>query len=190
MSTDTRTIAIFTGSLRPDGVSATAAQSVKAALPAHLRPVDIDYSEFPLYDPRLHLSAPGDADGADLPAPVRAAFRRVRDSVGVVIVTSEYNYGVPGPLKNALDWLSRPAYKSVFAGCPVAVLSASPSPTGGVRAQTSLKSILGGMVARVFVYPDVTLAGAATTRGEDGGLADAAAYARVSALVHAFADSL
>ncbi|MCA9576644.1 MAG: NADPH-dependent FMN reductase [Polyangiales bacterium] len=190
MSTDPRTIAVFTGSLRPDGVSAATAHSAKAALPAHLRAVDVDFSGFPLYDPRLHLMAPGDPEGADLPEPVRAAFRLVRDSAGVLVVTPEYNYGVPGPLKNALDWLSRPAYKSVFAGRPVAVMSASPSPAGAVRAQGALKTVLGGMMAQVFVYPEVALAGPFSKRGEDGGLADPAARERVTALVQAFAASL
>ncbi|MCB9626800.1 MAG: NAD(P)H-dependent oxidoreductase [Sandaracinaceae bacterium] len=194
MSETTRTtpltLALFTGSLRPDGVSAAVTHSVKAALPAHVTPVDVAFGGFPLYDPRLHLGPLGSPDGADLPEPVRSAYLAVRAAAGVVIATPEYNYGVPGPLKNALDWLSRPAFKSVFAGKPVAVISASPSVTGGVRAQGALKTVLGGMVARVFPYPEVALAAGHAARGEDGGLADAGARARVAELVHAFVATL
>lgn len=183
-------LAIFTGSLRPDGVSAATTHSVKAALPAHVQPVDVPFRGFPLYDPRLHLGPLGSADGADLPEPVRSAYFQVRDAAGVVIVTPEYNYGIPGGLKNALDWLSRPGFKSVFAGKRVAVLSVSPSVTGGARAQGALKTVLGGMVAQVFPFPEVCLAGAAAARGDDGGLADAGSRERVAGLVTAFVASL
>ena len=114
----------------------------------------------------------------------------VREAAGVVIVTPEYNYGIPGGLKNALDWLSRPGFKSVFAGKRVAVLSVSPSVTGGVRAQGALKTVLGGMVAQVFPFPEVCLAGALAARGDDGGLADAGSRERVAGLVQAFVASL
>jgi chromate reductase len=190
MSAPPLTLALFTGSLRPDGVSAAAAHSVKSVLPGHLQAVDVAFGGFPLYDPRLHLGPLGSPDGADLPEPVRSAYRVVRDAAGVIIVTPEYNYGIPGPLKNALDWLSRPGFKSVFAGKRVAVLSVSPSPTGGVRAQGALKTVLGGMVAQVFPFPEVALAGPFAARGDHGGLAEAAARERVAALVNAFAATL
>jgi chromate reductase len=126
MSAPPLTLALFTGSLRPDGVSAAAAHSVKSVLPGHLQAVDVAFGGFPLYDPRLHLGPLGSPDGADLPEPVRSAYFVVREAAGVMIVTPEYNYGIPGGLKNALDWLSRPGFKSVFAGKRVAVLSVSP----------------------------------------------------------------
>lgn len=190
MSTAPLALALFTGSLRPDGVSAAVTHSVKAALPAHVQTVDVAFGGFPLYDPRLHLGPLGSPDGADLPEPVRTAYFAVREAAGVVIATPEYNYGIPGPLKNALDWLSRPGFKSVFAGKRVAVISVSPSVTGGVRAQGALKTVLGGMVAQVFPFPEVTLAGAFAARGDDGGLADAGSRERVATLVNAFVATL
>lgn len=89
----------------------------------------------------------------------------------VLIATPEYNYGLPGVLKNALDWASRPAYRSVFAGKPVAVVSASPSAMGGVRAQAHLKLVLLGMASEVFPYPEF-LVPAAHRKFEDGHLVD------------------
>ena len=60
---------------------------------------------------------------------------QVGDADGLLIATPEYNYGIPGVLKNAIDWLSRPAFKSVLAGKPVAIIGASPSVVGTARAQ-------------------------------------------------------
>ncbi|GAA6206816.1 NADPH-dependent FMN reductase [Cognatishimia sp. WU-CL00825] len=77
---------------------------------------------------------------------------------GVVIVTPEYNYSVPGPLKNAIDWASRPALNSVFKGKPVFVISVSAGALGGVRAQAHLKYILNGMLAQVFPSPEIVVA--------------------------------
>lgn len=99
---------------------------------------------------------------ADLePVPVVEAFKQaIADADAVLIATPEYNYGIPGVLKNALDWASRPAYRSVFAGKPVAVVSASPSIVGGVRAQGHLKLVLLGMASEVFPYPEFLVTGA------------------------------
>ena len=90
MSAPPLTLALFTGSLRPDGVSAAAAHSVKSVLPGHLQAVDVAFGGFPLYHPGLHLGPLGSPDGADLPEPVRSAYRVVRDAAGVIIVTPEY----------------------------------------------------------------------------------------------------
>lgn len=185
-NTSQPTIAILAGSLRPDGLSAAAAEEAALALPAPFQAARVDFAGFPLYHPGLHLGEPGHPEGEDLPEPVRRAFLTVRDSAGVLIVTPEYNYGIPGGLKNALDWLSRPAYKSVFAGRHVAVMSTSPGPAGGLRAQAALKRVLGGMVAEVFTYPEVGLAGVYSKRGDDGRLQDERARKHVAALVEAF----
>lgn len=92
-----------------------------------------------------------------------AVAERLRDQVaaadGVLIATPEYNYGIPGPLKNAIDWLSRPAYHSVFAGKPVATLTLSPSHVGGARAHAHLKLVLLGMAAAVMPSPELSLGG-------------------------------
>lgn len=77
---------------------------------------------------------------------------------GIVIVTPEYNYSVPGPLKNAIDWASRPALNSVFKGKPVFVISVSAGALGGVRAQAHLKYILNGMLAQVYPGPEIVVA--------------------------------
>lgn len=78
------------------------------------------------------------------------AFRElVRESDGVFVATPEYNASVPGALKNALDWASRPVATNAFRNKPVAVISSSAGAFGGVWAAAELRKVLGTMGARV-----------------------------------------
>ncbi|GAB4511841.1 MAG: NADPH-dependent FMN reductase [Roseibium sp.] len=110
---------------------------------------------------------------ADLEKPdeVGAFTDSIGRADGVVFVTPEYNYSVPGVLKNAIDWASRPAYASVFKGKPCFVVSVSGGALGGVRAQAHLKYILGGMMAAVFPWQEVIVPQAGQ-KVVDGVLAD------------------
>jgi chromate reductase len=112
---------------------------------------------------------------ADLDAgalePVRALKSAISASEGMIIVTPEYNYGIPGVLKNALDWASRPGYQSVLKGKHVAVISSSPSLTGGVRAQAQLKQTLYAALARTLPWPEVVI-GNVADKVRDGRLVD------------------
>jgi chromate reductase len=96
------------------------------------------------------------ADVADDPA-VTAFIDQVARAEGLVFVTPEYNYSIPGVLKNAIDWASRPAMNSVFKDKPCFVMSVSGGALGGVRAQAHLKYILNRMLARVFVCPEIVV---------------------------------
>ena len=91
-----------------------------------------------------------------LPAPVEALGRGITDADGLVIVTPEYNYSVPGTLKNAIDWLSRLPSKPL-SGKPVALMSSSTGALGGVRAQYHLRQILVAVDARVMNLPEVMI---------------------------------
>jgi len=86
-------------------------------------------------------------DEANPPASVAELKRQVRESDAVLFVTPEYNYSVPGVLKNAIDWASRPYTDNVWAGKPVAVMSASVGMLGGARAQYHLR--------QTFVFLDM-----------------------------------
>jgi chromate reductase len=120
----------------------------------------------PLYDQ--------DEDGEHAPKTVRALKAKIANSDGLLIVTPEYNYGIPGVLKNALDWASRPAYGSVLKDKPVSIMSVSPAFTGGVRALGQLRETLAATLSRVVAGPDVVIAGAAD-KISDGRLIDDAA---------------
>ncbi len=90
----------------------------------------------------------------DAEPPVPLAVARLRSAVAsadaVLLATPEYNGSIPGALKNALDWASRPVATSVFRGKPVAVIGASTGSFGGVWAQAEARKVLGLMGARVL----------------------------------------
>jgi chromate reductase len=114
-----------------------------------------------------------DHDGAGSPIEVQQFRRAIEDCDGVVIVTPEYNHGIPGVLKNALDWASRPYGKSVLVNKPALVISVSPAFTGGVRAHAQVNETLLSIPARVMGGPQVVIAGVAD-KVKDGTLVDEA----------------
>jgi chromate reductase len=88
-------------------------------------------------------------DELDPPSAVEAFKAAVLDADAVLIATPEYNSSIPGALKNALDWASRPIATNVFRNKPVAVIGASTGAFGAVWAQAELRKVLGAMGARV-----------------------------------------
>lgn len=128
------------------------------------------------------------ADVTDSDA-VTAFVEQVGQADGVLFVTPEYNYSVPGVLKNAIDWASRPAYASVFRDKPCFVVTVSGGALGGVRAQAHLKYILNGMLARVFPAKEVVIT-MANTKVEDGVLVDQDTLAFADTEITPFLDSL
>ena len=97
--------------------------------------------EIPAYD--------GDDDVVPGPPAVEEFRARVREADAVFFATPEYNSSIPGALKNALDWASRPLATNAFRNKPVAVISSSAGAFGGVWAASELRKILGAMGARV-----------------------------------------
>lgn len=89
-----------------------------------------------------------------LPAPVVALRERLRQADAVIIATPEYNFSIPGMLKNAIDWVSRGDDQPLLHK-PVAILSATPGPLGGARVQYDLRKVLLFMDAAVLVKPEV-----------------------------------
>jgi chromate reductase len=89
-----------------------------------------------------------------------ADFRsKVAGSDGIVIATPGYNHGVPGVLKNTLDWASRPAFASCFQGKPVLIISSASAFTGGVQAQYQLRETLTSMLARTLSGREIVVGG-------------------------------
>jgi chromate reductase, NAD(P)H dehydrogenase (quinone) len=112
-----------------------------------------------------------DDDGVPAPAPIAALREAVREADAVFFATPEYNSSIPGALKNALDWASRPLATSAFRNKPVAVIGSSAGAFGGVWAAAELRKVLAAMGARVT---DVELAvgHAGEKFREDGSLVD------------------
>lgn len=98
-----------------------------------------------------------DFDGSAAPRVVQAFWQTIAAADGLVIVTPEYNYGMSGVLKNALDWASRPYGQSKLRGKPVLTISSSPATTGGVRAQAHLTETLLANASRILLRPQIVI---------------------------------
>lgn len=161
----TRPLSVVTlcGSLRAGSYNA----AIQRALP-ELAPEGMSFSvleglgDIPLYD--------ADLQAKGFPAAVTAMGEAIRAADGIVIVTPEYNYSIPGVLKNGIDWLSR-LPDTPFAGKPMAIQSASMSVLGGVRAQYHLRQVAVFLDALVLNKPEVMVA-SAQQRVQDGKLTD------------------
>jgi chromate reductase, NAD(P)H dehydrogenase (quinone) len=132
------------GSLRRDSLNHALLRAAAERLPAGAELVEFDrLREIPPYDADL------EADGAVAPAAVEALREAMREADAVLIATPEYNHSIPGALKNALDWASRPAGESALTGTPAAVIGASTGMFGAVWAQAELRKVLGALGGRV-----------------------------------------
>src|SRR6266508_4286872 len=109
------------------------------------------------------------------PEPVADLKNFIGGADALLISTPEYNYGVPGVLKNAIDWASRPPSDSVLAGKPTALLGASPGRTGTARAQLALRQSFVFTQTPVLPGPEVLVGEAHHKFGEDGTLRDESA---------------
>jgi chromate reductase len=114
------------------------------------------------------------------PLAVAALKAAIADADAVLFATPEYNGSIPGQLKNALDWVSRPAGRSPLRGKPAAVVGASTSLFGAVWAQAELRKVLSTIGARV-VDRELPIPQALETLGEDGLPFDADARAQLRA---------
>lgn len=135
------------GSLRRGSYNAAIAR----ALPT-LAPEGVTISALGSVGELPHYDADLQAEG--FPPAVVAMGEAIKEADGVIIVTPEYNYSVPGALKNALDWLSR-LPTAPFAGKPVAIQTGSPGLIGGARCQYHLRQILVFLDAYVLNKPEV-----------------------------------
>ena len=158
-----RVLAI-SGSLRRDSYNTKLLRAAEELLPGA---VELEYwndtKAIPAYDEEDDLE----------PAPrAVAAFREaIAQADAVLFATPEYNSSIPGSLKNALDWVSRPHKTNPFRNKPVAVVGASTGAFGAVWAQAALRKVLGAIGARV-VEADVAVGHAHAKFDGDGELVD------------------
>jgi chromate reductase len=174
-----RVLAI-SGSLRRDSHNTALLRAASEHLPHGV--------ELELWD-GLRDVPPYDEDADVSPAP--AAVAALRDAVAgadaVLFATPEYNHSIPGALKNALDWASRPLATNVFRNKPVAVLGASTGLFGAVWAQAELRKVLAAMGARV-VEGDLPVGQAAEAIHPVDGLTDEALRDRLAEIVGGLVD--
>jgi len=154
----------ISGSLRRDSHNTVLARAAEELLPAS--------AELVIFE-GLKAVEPYDEDDDVGSGPVGA--RRLRDAIesadAVLIATPEYNSSIPGQLKNAIDWASRPLAENALWGKPVAVVGASTGMFGAVWSQAELRKALGASGARV-IEKDLPVGHADVAFSEDGRLAD------------------
>jgi len=133
----------ISGSLRRDSFNTALLRAAAERLPGGVEFVAFErLAEIPAYD--------ADIEATETPAVVAALREAMRSADAVLVATPEYNHSIPGGLKNALDWASRPAGESALMGTPAAVVGASTGMFGAVWAQAETRKVLGTLGGRVL----------------------------------------
>ncbi len=166
------------GSLRESSINRALLEAARAQAPEHAIVEIAEIADIPLYNQDLD-------NDKDRPLPVEALKSAVAEADAILIATPEYNFGVPGVLKNVIDWVSRPAMRSPLAHKPVGIIGASLGALGTARAQEQLKTIMLATLSILFPHPGVLVGGAAK-KFEDGQLVDDATIAFLSDYMEQF----
>ncbi|WP_127531757.1 NADPH-dependent FMN reductase [Paenibacillus kobensis] len=171
----------ISGSLRGASSNSKLLHAIGALLPDNVScEIYAGIGELPHFNP--------DLDNDDPPDSVRAFRQTVKTADGVLLCTPEYANGVPGVLKNALDWL---VSSGEFVYKPTAVVTASPNPRGGNHANESLVLTLTMMTADIVEGGAVTLPFVVSAKfGENGEITDPDMISRLSPLLQSLADAM
>jgi chromate reductase len=165
------------GSLRANSFNRMLLHLAQEVAPRTMHVVEAGWSSLPAFN--------ADVLGAGFPDAAENLSAQIAAADGVLIVSPEYNFSVPGMFKNALDWVSRHPTQP-FASKPVAILSAATGQLGGARMQYDLRRILLYLNAMVLAKPEVFVGFAAEKFGEDGRCRDPKTREFVAALMQAF----
>lgn len=170
----------ISGSLRAGSLNTALLRAAQKHSPPGLS-IDIytRLGEVPLYD--------GDLDTETPPAAVTDLRTAIDAADALLIATPEYNYSIPGVLKNALDWASRPARTSVLLGKHLAIMGAAPGNFGTVRAQLALRQVFVWTKSRVLLHPEVMVFRAGDRFDEAGNLNDESTIELLVSLLDALA---
>jgi chromate reductase len=155
----------ISGSLRTDSYNTLALRAAQKLAPEGITLTIADIAAIPFYN--------DDIRGSGEPAAVTALKAQVRAADAVILATPEYNFSIPGVLKNTLDWLSRPP-EPPFENKPVAIMGASLGPLGTARVQYHLRQVLVFMNTFTVNKPEVFIGHAASKFDADGQLTDEA----------------
>jgi chromate reductase len=172
----------FSGSLRRGSLNSAALQALTTLAPADLAIDIFDLSPIPLYNDDLRTNE-------GYPEGVQSFRDALKAADGVLIVTPEYNYSIPGVLKNAIDWASRPP-EQPFDGKPIAIMGASPGALGSARAQYHLRQCFIYLNGQVMNRPEVMIGGANSKFNAEGNLTDQGTADFLKKFLAAFADHI
>lgn len=168
------------GSLRAASYNGFLLRAAAELAPAGMSIAPFDLGAVPPYN--------GDVEAQGEPPPVAALRGAVTGANAVLIASPEFNYGVPGVLKNAIDWISRPPGRSPLRKKPAAIMGASTGPSGTMRMQLQLRPTLECLEMYVMPKPEVVVS-FCKDKFEDGGrLADEKTRDHVAAFLAAFLD--
>jgi chromate reductase, NAD(P)H dehydrogenase (quinone) len=158
------TVLGIAGSLRRTSFNRGLIRAAVEAAPSgiEIRPFELD--AIPMFN--ADVEALGD------PPPVAAFKAAIAGCEALLIASPEYNHCIPGVLKNAIDWASRPARRSALTGTPVAIMGASTGAGGTARAQAHLRDGLAYTNGYVLPLPEVLVGNAGARFDEDGNLTD------------------
>ena len=169
----------ISGSLRRGSFNTAVLRAAMELAPPGMTIVRAELGDIPLYDE--------DVRAAGLPEPVRSFREAVAAADAVLVVTPEYNYSIPGVLKNAIDWASRPPSQP-FAGKPLAIMGASGGASGTMRAQYHLRQVAVFLDMHPLNKPEVFVRNASDKVDASGRLTDAESRAQVEKQLAALAD--
>jgi len=157
------TILGFAGSLRKDSYNKALLRAAMELAPKDAKLEIFDLEGIPPFNQDLE---------SRMPEKVKEFKTKIRMADAILIATPEHNYSIPGVLKNAIDWASRPPGDNSFEGKPVAMMSASPGMLGGARAQYHLRQVLVCLNMHAINRPEVIVASADEKIDEKGNLKD------------------
>jgi len=163
MESELRVLAL-NGSLRAASYNGLLLREAETLAPPELTIRRFGLGEIPPYNADIEL--------AGEPPSVAALRAEVSGAGALLIASPEYNYGVPGVLKNAIDWISRPPGSTPFRRKPVAIMGASTGQSGTMRMQIQLRTSLQSVEAYVMPKPEMVVAHCRDKFGSDGRLTD------------------
>lgn len=165
MSDDTTPIRLIgmSGSLRTGSYSNAVLVTLRDKFAGRADLLLYDLAPIPAYNQ--------DFEGEKRPAIVKKLLADIADADGLVLCAPEFNHSIPGVLKNALDWASRPAFASVMAYKPVSIMATSRGPLGGARCLEHMRVALDSMLSRIALAREVIISGA-ESKIRDGRLVD------------------
>jgi chromate reductase, NAD(P)H dehydrogenase (quinone) len=167
----------ISGSLRRGSFNTGVLRAALELAPPGMTIETCDISAIPLYNE--------DVREQGFPPPVAELRARIKDADGLLLVTPEYNYSIPGVLKNAIDWASRPP-EQPFEGKPIGIMGASAGAMGSGRAQYHLRQCFVFLNGLVMNRPEVMVPAAQTKFDPSGKLTDQATRDFISAHLTAF----
>jgi chromate reductase len=175
-----RRVALIVGGLSRGALSGRVARALVSIQPASMALERLEIGDLPFYNQDLETDSP--------PAPWVRLRDAIRTADGVLIVTPEYNRGIPGALKNAIDVGTRPPAANVWKEKPVAIVSTSPGALGGFGGNHQLRQNLSFSAPQIMLQPEAYLGQANKAVNEDGSFGDEKAREFLAKFLAAFGD--